>query len=39
MLQIKKDYVIHIDVQPGDVLFQYTTVRPLFSISSYAHSC
>ncbi|KAF5026980.1 hypothetical protein F66182_1010 [Fusarium sp. NRRL 66182] len=25
MLQIKKDYMLQIDVQPGDVLFQYTT--------------
>ncbi|KAM5383741.1 hypothetical protein ACJZ2D_001730 [Fusarium nematophilum] len=25
MLQIKKDYMVQIDVQPGDVLFQYTT--------------
>ncbi|RMJ08334.1 hypothetical protein CDV36_012039 [Fusarium kuroshium] len=25
MLQIKKDYMLQIDVQPGDILFQYTT--------------
>ncbi|RSL58710.1 hypothetical protein CEP54_007600 [Fusarium duplospermum] len=28
MLQIKKDYILQIDVQLGDVLFQYTTVGP-----------
>lgn len=26
MLQVKKDYMLHIGVRPGDILFQYTTV-------------
>ncbi|KAH6697412.1 acetoacetyl-synthase [Plectosphaerella plurivora] len=25
LLQVKKDYVLQIDVRPGDILFQYTT--------------
>lgn len=25
-MQIKKDYLLHLDVRPGDIIYQYTTV-------------
>lgn len=36
-MQIKKDYMLSLDVQPNDVVFQYTTVTltphsPYFSV-------
>jgi len=27
LLQVKKDYVLQIGAVPGDIMFQYTTVR------------
>lgn len=25
-MQVKKDYLLHLDVRPGDTVYQYTTV-------------
>lgn len=36
MLQVKKDYTLHIGVRPGDILFQYTTVCAMvYSLCSF----
>lgn len=29
-MQVKKDYMLHLDVKPGDIIYQYTTVWNLF---------
>lgn len=38
MLQIKKDYIMHIGVVEGDVLFQYTTVSSPYRKAQACHS-